>query len=259
MVIQVALKNKAKESATILDGSVLQDYNKSIQRYNPKLKNILGKFGESEMQLTGASDLMLVYLANSGFLLKDARLATREDLETAISKANDFLSGFYVNCGLNLVTGKDGDYQINRITVEALAKDLKKVGIKLKNAKLIPYNILTYKINKKSPEGLVFKLSEEGKDTAKKLVSNTDDFKWDYKSYTSGLFRAYLSGYGGWGADCGDLACSGGGGRVVVITGEASSLKLLDRYVSKYKEDRNKAIADVNKKYAEMEASLRVA
>ena len=80
MVVQVALGNEAKESATILDDSVLEAYNESIQGYNPKARKVLGQDGSSPIgELTGSSPLMKIHLANSELIIlpKDARLATR--------------------------------------------------------------------------------------------------------------------------------------------------------------------------------------
>ncbi len=206
MVIQVALRNRAKESATILPA-------------NPKYLALSRNFGESNMQLTGSSPEMLVNLVNSGLLPKDARIVTRKDLERVLKRAKGILSWKYVDFALNL-DSRDTDYEINSSYAQALAKDLKAVGISLKNAKLIPYDILTEK----------FRLSKEGKDTAKKLILNTADFEWDYEPSVSGLFGACLGGGGSWDAWLEGFAGSDADGRVVVISGEASSQKFLDEY-----------------------------
>jgi len=234
MTIQVALRNKAKESATILPA-------------NPKYLALSNGFSESGRQLTGSSPKMLVKLVNSGLLPKDARIAMRKDLEKAIKRANAFLSGNYVDFGLNLDSRSD-QYQFNPVYAKALAEDLKAVGIDLKDAKLIPYDILTDE----------FRLSEKGKDTAKKFILNTKDFKWNYEPSTSGLFGAGLDGDGDW--DCRDVSLAGSdpGGRVVVITGEASSQNFLNEYTFKLRENKNKAISSVREKYQKEVVSLRI-
>jgi len=234
MAIQIALRNKAKESATILPA-------------NPKYLAISNNFGESNMQLTGSSPEMLVKLVNSGLLPKNARLVERKDLEAVVKRANNFFSGFYVDCQLNL-DSRDSNYKINPVYAEALANDLKKVGINLKYAKLIPYNILTD----------VFRLSEKGKDIAKSCVQNTNDFKWDCMPSSSGLFRACLCRDGDWGARGEGLAYSDSDSMVVVVSGKATSQKILDSYASEFKKGKDKAISNVNKKYAESIAGLRV-
>ena len=211
MVIQVALRNKAKEYATILPA-------------NPEYLTLSNNFGESDMQLTGSSSEMLVNLVNSGLLPKDTRIATRKDLEKTIKRVSDFLSEVYVDCGFNL-DSRDDEYTINHDYAQVLAEDLKAVGIRLRNAKLIPYNLLTKK----------FRLSEEGKDTAKGLILDTQDFKWDCEPSDSGLFGAGFEGNGYWGCRDGDLADPYLDGRVVVISGEATSRKFLDEYASKFK------------------------
>lgn len=234
MIIQVALGNEAKESATILPADA--EYFK-----------ISDSFGESDMQLTGSSPEMLVNLVNSDLLPKDARIAERKDLEVVISKANNFFQGVYVGCGLNL-DSRHGNYKINPNYAENLANDLRGAGIDLKHAKLIPYNILTKD----------FRLSKKGKDIAGKTVFNIGDFKWDYEPTDSGLFGACLGWLGGWDCWLEYLANSDGGGRVVVVSGEATSQKFLDKYASKFRKDRDDAIAQLQEQYAKRESDLRI-
>ena len=237
MIIQVALRNKAKESATILSA-------------NPKYLALSKNFREANQQLTGSSPEMLIDLVNSSLLPKDARIAIREDLENAIKTKNDFLSNVYVDFALNL-DSRDSDYKINSVYAGALAKDLKSVGINLKNAKLIPYNILTKE----------FRLFEKGKDIIKTCIQNTDDIKWDYMPNSSGLFRACRDRSGDWYCRSVDLAYSNEYSRVVVISGEASSQIFFEDYASKFEKERDKTTMDAkiiaNKNYADKIASLR--
>ena len=184
------------------------------------VKTTLGTFeSESDGKLAQSSPYRLVALQQ--LLPKGNVLVARSRLQIAKQNNPDFMSGFYVDCGLNLVSG--GEYRVNPFLAEKLAGDLKKVGIDLKDAKLIPYNVLTLQADTNSPSGLVFKLSEEGKDRAKDLILNTSDFKWDCSPSSNGLFRAYLDRYGYWDSYGVGLADSSGNGRVVVEkTGEAS-------------------------------------
>ena len=76
MAIQVSLRNKEREYTTILDSSILEGYNDSLERINPRLRKYLTGYGESNNQLTGSSPLMNVYLLNSGLISEDARLVT---------------------------------------------------------------------------------------------------------------------------------------------------------------------------------------
>ncbi len=234
MVIQVALKNKTKESATILPA-------------DPKYLALSENFGESDMQLTGSSPEMLVKLVNSGLLPKDARIATRKDLELVLKRVEGVLREKHVDLALNL-DSRDDKYTINHACAIALAEDLKSVGIDLGSAKLIPYDILTKK----------FRLSEKGKDTAKKLILNTADFEWDFEPSNSGLFGACLDRVGDWYARREGFRRSDSDCMVVVISGEASSQKFLDMYASRFKKDRDKAISSANEHYQKAVVSLRV-
>jgi len=192
-----------------------------------KVKQTLGEFGTgADGKLAQSSPYKLVVLQE--IIPKGKVLVARPRLQIAKENNPDFMSGFYVDCDLNLVSAQDG-YKMNPVPAKELAEDLKSVGIDLESAKLIPYHILTHEINENSPSGLVFKLSKEGKDTAKKLVLNTNDFNWRYNPSNSGLFRAYLDADGDWDAGDGDLANSNDDGRVVVeTTGGAGSRELED-------------------------------
>lgn len=252
MVIQVALGNKAKESATILDDSVLEGFNEHIQKYNPTLRAVLGKFGSSDLQLTGSSPFMDVSLINSGLLPLDARLATREDLETAISRANDFLSGVYPDFGLALRTAGDS-YAPNDLPAKVLAGELARRGINLGTGKLIPLNVLSLQEDSNSAYGAVFKLNDKA---SKDNILGLNDLTWDY-TRNEGLACASLGGGRGWGSSDRGLGDSFGYGRVVIVSGEATSQKMLDRYASKIRQDRDKAIENAQKEYSKKEALLR--
>lgn len=199
--------------------NILVGINDDIEQ---KVKNTLGGFGTGNNgKLSQSSPYRLVVLQE--ILPNDKVLVSRPRLQTARENDPNFMSGFYVDCGLNLVTSEN-IYQKNKVPAEILAEDLKRVGINLETGKLIPYNILTYEVDGDSPSGLVFKLSEKGKDIAKSLILNTDDFRWDHKPSGSGLFRAFLYMDGYWDADSEYLADSFGVGRVVTeITSEAGS------------------------------------
>ena len=189
-----------------------------------RVESTLGKFESgTDDKLAQSSPYRLVLLQE--IIPKERVLVARPRLEVAKQNNPDFMSGFYVDCGLNLVSGEEG-YQVNSIPTKALAKDLTSIGFNLTNPKLISINALTYEVNEKSPSGLVFRLSEQGKDNARALILNTLDFKWDYLPSRTGLFGAYLYRNGHWRALDEDLAYSYDGGRVVVeTTGEASALE----------------------------------
>lgn len=132
-----------------------------------------------------------------------------------------------IDFGLNLVSGENG-YKVNPVQADILAKDLTQVGINLTNPKLVPYSILRCQADPNSPSGLVFKLSEEGKDRAKEPIKltkeekdktagailNTNDFNWSFSPSVNGLFRAYLNRNGNWNANDDNLANSNDNGRI---------------------------------------------
>ena len=205
---------KVLEKARVLDDSVLARYKESVKSaYNSdKAREVLSKFGAQNGELTNSNSFMLVALQNSG-LLDGARIATRQDLETALKFGLD-ISGNYIDFGLSLRTPRDS-YKPNDLLAETLGKELKQRRIKLGNEKLIPISALRLRENSDSEYGLVFDLSEDAEG-----LENLFQFKWDYMR-EQGLAGAYLD-WGGWGSDSGGLAGSGGDGRVVVVSDESA-------------------------------------
>ncbi len=196
-----------------------------------KVKETLEEFKtENDGKLALPSPYKLVVLQE--ILPKEKVLVTRPGLETAKKSDYHFMSGFHIDCGLNLVPY--GEYKVNPVHAKKLTEDLKHVGVDLTSSKLIPYNILTHQISGESSSGLVFKLSEKGKDTAKKLILNTGDFRWDYaRPENSGLFRVCLLDRD-WAADGEDLAYPHYSGRVVVETTFLKSSLLKNSFFAIY-------------------------
>ena len=242
------------------EGNYIEAYKEKVNDIlkgikNPSLKgkveSSLGYFeAGNDGKLAQSSPSRLVVFQE--ILPEGKILVSRPRLEIAKENNPDFMSGFYVDCGLNLVSGTK--YKTNPVQAKALAADLKKTGIKLDNAKLISYNLLTYDISGKSLSGLIFKLSEKGKDIVRSSVLNTDDFTWDYKPSESGLFGACLYAGGYWGASVEDLSDSGLGGRVVVeTTSEAGSRELesltkkANEILAEQREERKRLIAELSK------------
>ena len=203
--------------------------------YSEKVKSILGNvtdeglrkkveltldgFEERDGRLAQSSPYRLVVL--NEILPKGKVLVARPRLQVAKENNPSFMSGFYVDIGLNLV-GEQG-YQVNPVQAKALAENLQGIGMDLTSPKLIPYSALTYMVDEKSPSGLVLVLSEQGRDLAKSQVLNTQDFNWNYSPSNNGLFGACLYRGGVWDAGDVDLADSSDLGRVVVeTTGEAA-------------------------------------
>ena len=225
----VATKPGEMVVCTVLDaGNYLELYSARVEEILGKIKDdplkqraqkTLGSFESIDGKLAQSSPYRLVVL--QPLLPKGKVLVSTPRLRIARQNNPDFIRGFFCDSDLNLVT--DQKYQVNPVQAEELATDLKKVGLDLKHPKLIPYRILTPRVRKNSPSGLVFRLSKEGMDTAKTAILNTNDFTWDYKPTKSGLFRADVDTDGGYAGDEG-LGLSYGHGRVIVeTTGEAGS------------------------------------
>lgn len=205
----------------ILDESVLDVYNESIKSYKEKARNSLNNFSRGNGILIGSSPLGVIKLVNAGLLPKGTRLATREDLEYAIRKDNSFLIGNDVNFALALRTSRDF-YTPNDLLAERLAEQLEQRGLSLGTGKLIPLDVLSLTEDEDSHYGLVINLKE---DISKSLIRNLNDYKWDYtRTRGDGLSCACLGWDSDWLWDSGDefLAYSDAGGRVVVVSNEAT-------------------------------------
>lgn len=238
------------EVARVLDDSVLDAYNDSIRPYNERAKQVLGKFNKSNGELTGSNLFMLVHLQNSGLLPAGARLSTRKDLETALYFDNSFLRGNYADFGLALRSDKDS-HSNNDLLAKRSAEQLKQQGIQLGKGKLIPFSALKLQEDSSSAYGLVFDLNDQAKDT----ITDLNYLKWDYKR-DEGLTRAFLGTDGYWGSDGGGLDYSVSSGRVVVVSGEASSQNFSE-YAKRLQEERDSQVAKIDKKYQEALRVLR--
>jgi len=184
---------KTLEVARVLDDSVLNAYNDSVKlAYNSdKARGVLSRFKKAGGELTGSSPFMDVHLQNSGLIL--GRIATRQDLETALRKGLN-LSGNYVDFGLALMTEGDS-YHPNDLLARILAKQLKDRGVKLGKGKFIPFSALRLQERADSEYGLVFYLTENAE------VEDLSKQKWDY-TRDNGLAGAFLSGDGRWDSGC---------------------------------------------------------
>ena len=211
------IETKAQGTARILDDSVLKAYNESIKGHNEKARESLGKFSRSNGELIGSSPLMIIQLVNSGLLPNGARLATRYDLENAISEDDSFLRGNYTDFALALRTAGDS-YAPNDLLAKRLATQLEQRDIALGEGKLIPLDVLSLIEDENSAYGLVIDLKEN----AKSLIRDLNDFKWNY-TREEGLACADLGRFRSWDSGSVRLAGSGADGRVVVVSGEASA------------------------------------
>jgi len=121
-----------------------------------KVKQTLGVFEKgSAGNLVQSSPYRLVVLQE--FLPKGKVLASMPRLRIAKENDQNFMRGFYVEGGLNLVPYNKENEAINAIQAGKLEADLRNVGIKTEDARLIPYNVLTLEFDGKSSSGLVFR------------------------------------------------------------------------------------------------------
>lgn len=207
---------KRLDVARVLDDSVLPVYTDSIQGLKPRAREVLGKFGSAEGQLTGSNPFMLVHLLNHG-LIPGERLSERPDLEKAIIYDPEFVKEKWVDFGIVLKTPGDS-YKPNDLPARLLAEQLKQKGVSLDSGKLIPFNVLRNQEHDNSAYGLVFGLNDQFEADA---VRDLSDFRWDY-TRDQGMAGAYLYRNRGW---CYDryLDVSYGFARVVVVGGEATT------------------------------------
>jgi hypothetical protein len=250
MLVQVGLGNDVNESATILDDSVIDAYKESFGIFNPTLREYLEKCWKSENQFVGSSPFIQVHLLNSGILPGDSRLIKRSELEIAILRASNFLSGFFTDCGLALRTERDISFKENDLLAKTLAEDLRRRGINLKNGKLIPFEVLSLEENTESAYGAVFRLNERANIDN---ILDLSNFRWT-STRKSGLARAFDF----WCSNFVYLGNSYASGRIVVVSGETTAKTILSRYLVKYQAVRDRKIAEVEREYQESVTKLRV-
>jgi len=138
----------------------------------------------------GASPFMLPLLHQATSL----PIIDRPGFEIALANNPDYAKEVLVDCGLNLAS-RQGP---NPYEAEVLADELNRVGIDLAEPRLVPPDCLKVVPDANAEHGLVFKLSEQGRDTAKQRVLNTNDFHWDFTGNQKGLLGAFRSVVGYW-------------------------------------------------------------
>src|SRR3989344_4224448 len=264
MVIQVALKNEANESASILDDSMLGEYNDSIQRYNPILKEYLDGYTQSDGKLIGSSPFMQVHLSDSGLLPGDTRCITRSELEAAIYRSSSFLRNINTDVGIVLFTPRDS-YSPNDLPAKIMEEQLKNRGIELGNCVLVPLTVLSLEEDTNSAYGAVFRLNDKAN---KDNVLDLRDFKWGCLE-TEGMVRVELGTSGFWYASSKNLGVSHRDSAVAVVSGEATSQKILkahlitsrqekDAKITEFQEEYAQKVIEIQREYGEKEALLRV-
>ncbi|MFH1311045.1 MAG: hypothetical protein ABIH65_01425 [Nanoarchaeota archaeon] len=217
------------------------------------------------------SNPFVVVLANQILKQEGLRTANQADLERVL-KTNAFnLRGTYEDTGLVLRTeGNPNEYLAKNLAEQVKARG-KKAG---ETPILISLNELEIVNDSNSPKGLVFKLTDEaeliyapilnGKNNQKSfsetgkygLPEKLGDGNRTLYTRDSGLSRLYLGRGLSLISNDGGLADSGDGGRVVVVSGEATSQKILDDYLKNLQEIRDKQISEVDRRYKKAEKVL---
>ncbi len=210
-----------RERAKVLDDSVLSAYDWSVNsKYNSEIaRQTLSKFGSANGELIG-SNIPLIHLQESG-LLGNSRLVTRQNLEEAL-KYRLNLSGNYVHFGVAL-RGDNVSYAPNKTSAKNLVAQLKQRCIKLGRGVLIPLSALTQKEDSNSGYGLTLHLNDRA---SSEIIQNFEDFTWNWTT-SEGIARAFLSRFGVWCSNFGDMTSSNDGGRVVVVYKEGASQNFL--------------------------------
>jgi hypothetical protein len=219
-----------------------------------KVRLNLGYFEMSNAgKLIQSSPYRLVVLQQ--LLPEEKRLATMERLRIARGDP-DFMRGFYIDGGLNLVPCTYANEAVNAFQAGKLEADLRKAGVKTDDSILVSYHILTLKVDEKSPSGLVLRLSKEGRDVIKEGVRNTSDFEWDYSPNQGGLFSACLYDDDLWGCGVRNLDYSFRSGGVVVESAKGTSPKILQDILSRRQSAREEYLAELKLARAEIDKEL---
>ena len=237
MTNQVVLvpRTKVFPVAMILDSKVLEAYKEAIKSYD-ECGSSLDIFQDKNRVLAGSNCFAPIILRD--LLPRSSRLATMTDLGLATELNPNFLKGFYSDTGLILRTEGDS-HEPNDFLAKDLAKQLKERGITLEHPKVIYFDALNLKKNKKSTYGLSYKLSESAE--LGRNIIDAPELMQDFRFKTindSGIplrddsksrqFYAKKDGLSGFCLYCdsdlvsyvGGLAVSYDVGRVVVIDAE---------------------------------------
>jgi len=259
-----------------LEFGIIETYNEAIKSYNEKARNSLNIFSNKNGELAESNCFAPIVLRQ--YLPKNSRLATMVDLGRATEINPSFLKGFYSDTGLTLRTNGDS-HSPNDLLAKKLTKELKSRGINLKNPKVIYFDALDLKQDNNSDYGLVYILNERAKlgeniFDAPELMKDNFNFKtmdsktgipienkqgnrtcYTRKDSLGGFFLGSVSdvdsGYG-------SLVGSNDNGRVVVVSNAESvaNSQIFSDYLKSLEEERNRQVAEIDKKYSEARAIL---
>ena len=219
------------------------------------------------------SNPFAVVLVNS-ILPEDMRTATPADLEKALQAGMD-LRGTYTDSALVL---RDEDNPNSYLAKDLMKQVRHRKGKKAKMPVMIPLNGLDVVNDSNSDYGLAFKLREDAQITYAPILNKPGNFtsedinpktglpkktgEGNRTLYTrdSGLSRLYLNDDLGLDSGNSNLDNSSANGRVVVVSGEATSQKI-EPYIANLRAEADKAkneyVAKLNGLKAQIDSKLK--
>ena len=237
--------------------------------------SVLGVLNYDSGVVKGSNPFAVV-LANKILRQNGLKTATQADLEKLLKIGGD-LRGTYEDTGLVLRSEDDNDYSKNTPLAKGLAEQVRTRGIKFspKNPIMIPLTELELE-KADNGYGLTFRLREDAQIYEVPILSNDGQFnsedvdektglptklgKGNRTLYTrnSGLSRLYLNDGLGLYSDGRNLGGSSDYGRVVVVSGEATSPKnLQDELMEKINAQYKTQLDDLNFRRTEAEKAVR--
>jgi len=237
--------------ARFLNEAEQAKYNEAIKSFGEKARKSL------DISPKGSNLFKVLFLNQIGI-----QTATIPDLETALENGMDLKGTYEDGCEIVLRSvgdsNKDNDY-----LVKDLAKKLK-IKRMSNNSQIITG--LGIKEDNTSAYGLIFDVTDktniikasdfDHKNNGKNFLRINPDYSIEFAEkgnrtlYTkdNGVSRLYLGGGLYSGSDSRLLAGSNDNGRVVVVDGKADAKKL-EKYLINLREERERQIAEIDKKY----------
>ncbi len=238
------------------------------QVYEEKCKQFKSEKARKTLNISrnGSNLFKVLFLNQIGI-----RTATLPELDLIVDENDSFLRGHYEDAPSVVLRSAGDSYQPN----DYLAKSLAKLIKKRKFNHPIVINGLTIVEDDDSAYGLSFKLTDKSNFFETPELSHVNNqtkfFKLDERGipvfdkegnrtlYTkeSGLSRLLLSRDLDLYSDWNYLAYSDSNGRVVVVSGEATSQKILNEYTNKLKQERDRQITETKDRYLKAQTVLR--
>jgi hypothetical protein len=250
--------------------ALLQKYSESVAKYGDRARNVLGKLSLGDRGLIqGSNPFMAVQLGSL------ARLATPAELEQAVRQNPDFFRRTYEDVAL--VLRSEGDtYTTNDFLAKHLAQQVKaRLGTMPTAEKPARISLkgMSLQENGNSPYGLVFNVGDAEVLSVPELSHQNNrrrfkttneqgvpifDAQGNRTLYTrdNGLSGLFLSNGLFLGSDDEVLDYSFSVGRVFVVSGEATSQKILAEHLATLQKQRDAQIEGINTRFAQAQKIL---